>query len=717
MDATGLFSDSWHLVAARTYAVRPDCRVHRQVWRNQRWYVLSDPYTNRFYRLPPRAWEFLRQLEGRQTLDAVWQRSLTAAPVATPGQEEVVRLIGQLTQAGLLRSDQPSPQLPALQRDQKRRSQELRSSVLNFLFLRIPLWDPNRLLNRLLPLSSWVLNRWGAMLWLLLIGAGLVSLTGRVDELHGQSAGLLAADNLAWLYLCWVGVKLFHELGHGLFCKKFGGEIHTLGLMLLVFTPAPYVDATAAWGFRERWQRVLTGAGGMIFELTVAAVAAVIWAHTYDDLLHQVCYNVMFISSVSTVLFNANPLLRFDGYYIFCDLLDLPNLAQRSLRQLQYLAEKFLFGCRHAVAVAATRREAVWLSVYGLLSSLYRLLILVYILAYIAGVFLGLGLILAVLAGVFWLVVPVARFVRYALVDPRFNRNRRRVVGVLTAITVSIIVLVGIVPVEDGFTAEGVMVAGSYRPLITPVDGWVAAVSVRPGQTVAAGTPLLRLENPARQQDRVRGLAALDEIRSRILQAQDQQPSYLDTLRASEQGKRRELAEIEADLDALNIVAPIPGRLQLPLAVNLTGRFLERGTPLGALYDFSTLHFEAVIEQAEASRLFEQAPLSARVKIAGQAEIVLRGTILEIHPAEKSALPSASLGLAAGGNIQTNPHDPKGLTAREPYVAVTLRLEDAAGLPRIHSLRGRVRFSFPARPLGHQLYRKFRQVLLDRNRS
>lgn len=714
MDASGFFSDSWHVVAARRYAVRPDCRVHRQVWRNQRWHVLRDPYTNRFYRVTPRAWEFLRQLDGRAPLDAVWQRNLTVAPAETPGQDEIVRWIGELTQAGLLQSDQPSQRLPALQHDRKQRSRERGASLLNFLFVRVPLWDPNRLLNQLAPIGALMLNRWGALLWALLIATGLIAVAGRTEELRGQTEGLLAADNLGWLYLAWLGVKLFHELGHGMFCKRFGGEVHTLGAMLLVFTPVPYVDATSAWGFRERWQRVLTGAGGMIFELAVAAVAAVIWAHTHDDLLHQLCYNVMFISSVSTLLFNANPLLRFDGYYILCDLFDLPNLASRSQRQLQYVAERFLFGCRTARPATTERKEAAWLCTYGIASTLYRLLILAFIIDFVAGAFLGLGIVLAIAAGVFWFILPVARFIRYALTEPRLAGRRVRVASVLGAIAAGAIGLLAFVPVEDGFTAEGLLVAGSHRTLLAPVDGWVAGVSARSGQDVAAGQPLLRLENRARQLGHARGLAALDEIGFRILQAQDQGPSFLDTLQASRRGKQQEVAQIRADLDALEIRAPIEGRLQVPLTADLLGRFVQKGAALGAIYDFSTMHFEAVVAQTEASRLFEQTLPGARVKIVGQPGTVLTGAVREIKPAEKTTLPSASLGLAAGGNILTNPRDPRGLAARDPYYSVTVQLDERPDLPRIHSLRGRVRFGFPPRPLGHQLYRKLRQLLLDR---
>ena len=168
---------------------------------------------------------------------------------------------------------------------------------------------------------------------------------------------MLAPGNLVLLYLGMVVIKTLHEFGHALFCRKFGGEVHVMGVMLMIFTPMPYVDATSSWSFRQRSKRVLVGAAGMIVELFVAALATFLWARTGPGTLHTLAYNMMFVASVSTLIFNINPLLRFDGYYILSDLLEIPNLNQRAIGQLRHLAESKLFGVKPSESPAGTRRR------------------------------------------------------------------------------------------------------------------------------------------------------------------------------------------------------------------------------------------------------------------------------------------------------------------------------------------------------------------------
>ncbi len=148
------------------------------------------------------------------------------------------------------------------------------------------------------------------------------------------------AGNLVLLYLGLIFIKTVHEFGHAIFCRKYGGEVHVMGVMLMIFTPMPYVDATSSWSFRERYKRVLVGAAGMIVELFVAALATFVWAKTAPGTLHSLAYNMMFVASVSTLIFNINPLLRFDGYYILSDLIEIPNLNQRATGQLTHLSPK-----------------------------------------------------------------------------------------------------------------------------------------------------------------------------------------------------------------------------------------------------------------------------------------------------------------------------------------------------------------------------------------
>lgn len=203
-----------------------------------------------------------------------------------------------------------------------------------------------------------------------------------------------------------------------------------MGVMLVFFAPLPYVDATSSWSFRERRKRVLVGAAGMIAELFVAALATFVWAKTAPGTLHNLAYNMMFVASVSTVILNINPLLRYDGYYILSDLLGIPNLNQRANAQLTYLAESKLFGAKNSEGPARTKREAGWLIFYGIASGIYCVIVFSGMLLVVANKFLIIGIVMVIERLISWVIVPVVGFIRYLATSPKLDRVRSRAIGV-----------------------------------------------------------------------------------------------------------------------------------------------------------------------------------------------------------------------------------------------------------------------------------------------
>ena len=361
--ASATFSESWHRVADQRISLRPGVKVRRQNFRGERWHVLENPFTNQFFRLRPAAYEFVVRLRPEVTVEQAWQQCMERFPDEAPGQGAVIQLLSQLYFAGLLQYDLASDSAQLFDRLKKRQQQEIRQGFMNIMFMRFPLLDPDRFLVRTLPLLGKCIGPLGAILWLLVVGFAIKVAIDNAPALFAQGQGVLAPANIFLLYSGMIFIKAVHEFGHAYFCRKFGGEVHVMGVMLMIFTPMPYVDATSSWGFRSRWQRVLVGAAGMITELFVAALAMFVWARTGEGVIHSLAYNMMFIASVSTIVFNLNPLLRFDGYYILSDFLQIPNLHQRSLAQLRHFFERYVFGLKKSEGPAQTRREAVWLAV------------------------------------------------------------------------------------------------------------------------------------------------------------------------------------------------------------------------------------------------------------------------------------------------------------------------------------------------------------------
>ncbi|HLO41953.1 MAG TPA: PqqD family peptide modification chaperone, partial [Phycisphaerales bacterium] len=343
------FSPFWHRVRAMTPRLRPHVQITRQHYRGQRWHVLHDPATNQFFRLGPVAYEFVQLLDGRRSVEEVWQISLTRHGDDAPTQGEVIQLISQLYNSNLLTVDATPDIEQLLGRGRERLKKSVQQQAIGLMYFKIKVLNPDRLLGWIEPILRPILNRWGFLAWAALVISAIISIIPHAQELRSGVESTFAPSNWGWIFAVFVFTKLIHETGHGVICKRFGGQVPEFGFMLLVMMPAPFVDASASWAFDNKWRRVAVAAGGMIFELFIASLAAFVWIATRSGgspLLHQLAYNAMFTASVSTVIFNANPLMRFDGYYMLSDILEIPNLMQRSTTMLKYWGEKIIFRVR-----------------------------------------------------------------------------------------------------------------------------------------------------------------------------------------------------------------------------------------------------------------------------------------------------------------------------------------------------------------------------------
>ncbi len=714
MSEDALFSDNWHQFADLRVALRPDVVITRQFFRGERWYVLRDAYSNKFYRFRSAPYQFIALLDGRRTVEQAWEKAIESNPDAAPGQRDVLNILAQLHSANLLRSDLPPDAFQMFRRRQKEQAQQIRSQLLNFLFLRIPLLDPDPLLNRMSGLIRVLVSRPMAILWLVLMFFGLKAVIDKWALFTDQAQQLLAPGNLPLLYLTWIIVKVFHEFGHGAVCKRFGAEVHRAGVMLLVFTPIPFLDATAAWGFRERWKRVLTGAAGMIFELALAAIAAIVWANTADGAIHQVAYNIIFFASVSTVLFNANPLLRFDGYYILSDLVDVPNLHQQCSQQWRYLTERFAFGLRSIHPPSETRTGQAGLAAFGAASSVYRVFVLAVIVMFIGQQFFGLGLLIAVFGAIVWGFVPLFKFFNYVATSPRLERQRNRALGVTAGALTVIVLVLAVMPFRDGFRATGVVEASDSSIVYAESQGWVSSVEVLSGQWVEQGEVILRMRNRDMELQYLRLEQELAEIDARLQWAEEEQPALLDPLLAQRASALENLAAAREQLENLIVRAPQSGVWAAPYLADFKGAFIKRGAAIGNIVDQRNFVFRAIVTQDEASRLFDGRIRGSSVRILGQEGLQIDGDRFTVLAGDRRRLPSPALGWSAGGSIPVDARDEQGTQTVEPFFEVRIDLPAQVGPTLYHLRPGQARFALPPRPLLWQWVRELRQLLQDR---
>jgi putative peptide zinc metalloprotease protein len=710
-DAQGqAFSDAWHRVAQVRLRLRTSVRAHRQHFRGEAWVVLRDTLSSEHYRTTPLAYAWLSQLDGQCSVDEAWSAWMDRQPEEALTQEEVVQLLGQLHMANLLQFDRGQEGHSLFERFTQRRRRERWSQVMGFLAIKLPLLDPDVMLERALPLIRLIFSPWGLLAYLALLLAGAKAVVDNADELWAQSQGILAVDNLLLLYVGMALAKTVHEFGHAAACKRYGGEVHKMGVMLLIFAPLPYMDATASWGFRRRGERLLVAASGVISELAVAAVAALVWANTAPGTLHALAYNVIFVASVSTLLFNLNPLLRFDGYHMLVDVLDMPNLYQRSREQLKYLGQRLLLGVKQAQPAARSSAESWWLPIYGVVSLGYWLVLMSGIVFFIAKTYLDVGKALAVFLLVTALGVPLFKLLRYLFSSPQLLQRRAAVWARVGALAALLVVGVGLWPVAQHVRVDGVVQAKQFRHLFNDSAGRVQAVLAQPGAEVQAGEALVQLRNDGLDFEIAALQRQLQQLEAQELQALAQAVANVAPLRRQREAVALQLADMQRQREALLVRAPLSGRWAATELAQGSGQWLPKGGRLGTVLDEQAWRFVAVLPQV-ATHVFQRDLLGAEVRVFGREQDAWVVTDTEVRPFEQGQLPSAALGLAGGGAIAVDPQDPQGLQAVEPFFQVQADLPAATSADLRHGQRGVMRLQLPPAPLWQQWSRGMRQFL------
>ena len=710
-ETAGTFSESWYRIADQHAALRPHISVRRQFYRGERWYVLHDPINNQFFRIRPAAYEFVARLRLNRTIEQAWQECINADPLEAPGQEDAIRLLSQLYQGNLLHSDLPPDSAKLFERYRQRRQREVQSRLLNIMFARIPVFDPDEFLKRCLPAVRLLYSYVGALIWLAVVGTGIKVALDHASALKDQSQGVLDPGNLFLMYVGLILTKTVHEFGHAFACRRFGGEVHTMGIMFMIFTPMPYVDATSSWSFRNRWHRIFVGAAGMIHELFLAALVTFVWANTGEGALHSLAYNMMFISSVSTLIFNINPLMRFDGYYILSDLLDIPNLYMQANRQLVYLIERHVFGCKKAESAAHSTPEACWLTLFGVTGHIYRVFVFSAILLFMADRFLILGIIMAVVCLISWIIVPIVKLIRYLASSPRLTRNRGRAITVCAGIAATAFLLLEVIPFPNSFRAPGVLEAVEHTIVANEAPGYIDRILAASGETVVRGQALVQMRDRDLEFEIASVRAQYAETEALRLRAMQERTADLRPIQSRLEAIGKHLRRLEERKAALTVRAKHKGRWVAPELEHFFGAWLARGTALGQVINSDSFYFSAIVSQRDASRLFANEIRSAQVRLRGQAGVLLPVVRQQIIPVEHEILPSPALGWRGGGEVAVALSDANGVRAKEPFFELRAIIQPEAGAAILHGRSGRIRFQLPPRPLLHQWFHRLRQLV------
>lgn len=708
------FSESWYQVAHLKVGILPTVRVHKQLYRDQEWYVLLDSCSEKYYRVHEIAYQFIARLHPSKTVEQVWHAFVEAYPEQAPSQDEIIGLLSQLHQMNLLFYRSSARNEFIFERFTKQRRKEKLAHLLAFLYFRIPVWNPNSFLKKHIGWMSIFFSTFSFVIWLVLFFLGAKAAIDNFPALTQQVQGILSFDNLIWLYISMFILKMFHEMGHAIVCRKYGGNVHNMGVMFIALTPLPYIDASSSWSMRSKWHRAFVGAAGMYVELFFAAIAAIIWSQTSPGFINSLAFNLMIIGSISSIAFNGNPLLKFDSYYILSDITGLPNLYQKAMQQWFYLGKITLLGVKDAESPAQNNYERNWYYSYGILSFFYRIFVMTIIMLYMADISLFLGVLMLLAMGYMWILGPLVKLTKYLYNNAELRKNRSRAVWATGISFMLITLILTQLPMPYSIIAPGVVQSDQRTALFAESGGKLTDLYVRNGDLIDPGQVIMKFSHPDLELEYELIGYQLVETRWMMRQAAEGQPLDMASLIERETFLTQRLDDLTQRIKNLEVVAKHSGVWISDINLDRVGSYISRNYRLGTLLGEGDIRFIAAIPQEKAANLFSTPVELAEVRFGGRFSEAFVSSNTQFIPYQKHELPSAALGIPAGGKIFANWDDQGRMLANEPFFELQIMLPKTTVDSFFDGSLGYVRIVQSPMPIFQQLVLRLRQLLQAR---
>ncbi len=714
--------------------MRSDLLVETIAYQDFEDYVVKDPVSLEYYRLRSEQFRVLELLNGKRSPEEIRRELQREFPTLRPTLADIHLLVHDLHKKGLVVSERngQGQTLRDWEREQRRR--RFFAACKNVFYVKVPGWDPQGLLSALYPFAKWLFHP------ISLIGIGLgVAITwvfllinfAEFERRLPEFQQFFSWPNLAYLWLTIGAAKLFHEIAHGLACRHAGRESHEIGVAFLVFSPCLYCDVSDSWILPSKWQRIGIASAGMAAEVAVSALAIIVWWHTEPSLLHYLALNVFLVTTITTVIFNANPLLKFDGYYILSDWLEIPNLRGKADRLLRNTFARLCFGIQlprdpflpdrgrwrfvaYSVAAAGYR----WFIAFTIVFTLYQWL-KPYGLQNL-GLFLGLLSIVGILGS---LATSVYRIVTM----PR--KQRIQPVRVLATLTV----LVGLgaaawfIPLPIRVEAPLTLEPDGIRHVYTSTPGTLIDVLVQPGARVESGQVLARCTN-FDQEQRVRQLEMTletQEVEVRMHEILRDHPSK-ELAEATLQTTRDRLTEAKQKLTRLEVVAPCDGVVIAPptvrkssdkedslptwegspLASENRGCWLPPRTHLLSLAPTEETEAVLLIDQSDRNRVIRGA--AVKILFDGMPGQTVSTAITELAPADVKTVPPA-LSNKFGGPLATVSNEKNDEVLSRSAYRATLAMPTPPFMTR-PGMRGRARITIAEQTAAEWVWRSVQET-------
>lgn len=634
--------------------LRSSLRFIFQEFAGERSCVIEDPLTSKFHRVGLAEYRFLRHLDGTVTFSEAFARASLESGAGAMTEPEAVALLSWLVENRLadLGGGIPADFL------EKTRGGEITGklkNIFNLLFIRIPLGRPDEGLNVVYPFVRFFCG-WGFfVLWAVLGVIGVSQVAVNWDRFVRGTEGVLAPGNWLWLMLVWVVLKVWHEAWHAFVCKHHGGRVREAGMMFVLFAPMGYVDATSSLAFRSRWKRIHVAAAGVYGEFMLAAAAAIVWANTGPSITNTIAMNVMVMASTVTLLFNLNPLMRFDGYFILIDLIGRPNLGTRANQLVTTLAKKWLLGMKELAAPVWRDLDTwIWLA-YGLASVVWRVLVFVSLLVGASVLFRGGGLLLAVIAFLFWLVPLLFSLGGFFKKGKPGERARVWPAVWRCGTLAAVLIVVGIFPFRVDIKTPGVVEAAGEVILRAEGPGFVTGIHVRDGALVQKDQPLVTLENPELEL-KLRTLGIThdrQDLKRRIFRMDKPVAEYEAEVAMLDSLRKQYLEQLDY-VETLDITATRAGRVVAPQLPRMRDRYMRTGEEILRIVDPAAGEILIPISQDDVDYFRRHIGKSVQVYLEGRGSTG-EGRLLRISGRAVTSVEHPALTTLAGGPLAVKP--------------------------------------------------------------
>jgi putative peptide zinc metalloprotease protein len=663
--------------------VRQDLAIAPQKYEGRTYYVVKDPVSLRYYRFKEQEHFLIKMMDGKHTLDDAQKEFEKRFRPDRLTLEDLEGFGQQLLTAGLAQNESPQAGKQLFDRRKKRRRSELMQALTNILYIKIPIYDPDKLLNKMLRYTRWMFTTWFLLLsigvFLAAIGLVLTHFQTFRDRLPSYHE-FFSFKTVVYLWVALGVVKVIHEFGHGLSCKAFGGEVHEMGALFLCFSPCLYCNVSDAWTLPSKWKRIIISGAGIYVELIIAAIATFIWWNTPSQpFVNNMALSLMIVCSVSTVVFNANPLMRYDGYYVLADWLEIPNLRDRSNRYLQRIVMEHCLGMEvQPEPYMELWRRILFIS-YAIISYIYRWVI-TFVILYFMSNFLGpklkvISQMLAFAAAASMVGWPLYRLGKAWHKRGRVPDMKAARVAVSASVLAAVLLMFFFLPlpITSRVRQTGlVQVQPEYIvPVHVEVPGILEKILVREGQQVKKGTVLAEFRNPEmqNQEEELRSKYEIQQKRAALYLAHSKDAPELEKARSSAESDRNAaqkqwLFYRSQPLRRLLLRAPRAGTvISIPKVEEIGKRWeVDQEKPFCSIGDTGRLRVLVPVPPADYELIRtdlarfkkEKRELEVTIRVQGRDSHTWKGLVTHLPQAEAKEIP-IQLSTKGGGPLAVKP--------------------------------------------------------------